>query len=112
MAYQFEIIGVLFAFIMIYLTLLEYKKKRLSRGAMWFWNIFWVAGLLLIVFHYQVNAILPALNIIRALDLYMILAFIFLFAIVFYLFINNKRTESRVEELTRILALKDVKKER
>jgi hypothetical protein len=109
MVYAFEIIGLIFLLGMIYQTYLEYKKKKISKLSLIFWMIVWVGGIFLTIFHYSINRILPALNLVRALDLYMILAFMFLFALVFYLFSKMKKVESRVETLTRILALKPLK---
>jgi hypothetical protein len=109
MVYAFEIIGVLFIAMMVYLTYLEYKRKNLDRIGLTFWNLIWAMGAFLILFHNYVNNLLPELNIVRVLDLYMILSFMFLFALVFYLFIIIKRTEKRVEQLTRIIALKPLK---
>ena len=109
MVYAFEVIGVMFVFVMIYFTYLEYKRKKLTKIGLVFWNLIWLAGIFLVIFHSYVNAILPSLNIFRALDLYMILAFMFLFGMIFYLFIIIKSAENKIEQLTRSLALKPIK---
>ena len=106
MAYQFEIVGILFAFFMIYLTYVQYKRKTIGKYAIYLWAFFWFAGVILILTHRFVNAILPPLNIIRVMDLYMILSFMFLFAVVFYLYIRLNKTTSRLEELARIVTIK------
>ena len=82
---------------MVYLTYLEYRRKRISKPALIFWMIVWIGGVILIIAHQQINTILPTLNIIRAMDLYMILAFMLLFAVIFYLFQIIKNTEKRLE---------------
>lgn len=109
MVYAFEIIGLLFALIMIYLTYLEYKRKRISKFSFCVWSTIWIAGILLIIFHKYTNRILDPLNIIRVLDFYMILAFMLLFTLIFYLFLKNSITEKRMETLTRALAIKPLK---
>jgi len=109
MVYSFEIIGIIFVFIMIYLTYLERKRKLLSKFGFIFWVVIWVIGILLILFHRSANKILDPLNIIRVMDLYMILAFMFLFVLVFYLFVKNRHSERKIEKLTRFLALRELK---
>ena len=74
--------------------------------------LFWIAGISLILFHSFINSFLAPLNIIRVLDLYMILSFIFLFAVIFYLYIRLNKTNLRLEEMARIVALKPVQKVR
>lgn len=110
MVYSFEIIGLIFVLVMIYLTYLESKRKVLSRLSFIFWLFIWIVSIFLILFHEKVNSILTPLNIIRVLDLYMVLAFMFLFALVFYLFIRNKSSEKKIEKLTRFIALTALKK--
>jgi len=110
MVYAFSIVGIIFALIMIYLTYLEYRRKRLTKISFYIWSILWFLAILLVLFHPYVNEILPALNIIRVMDLYMILALMLLFALIFYLFLRNSVTERRLEELTRELALKPLNK--
>mgnify|MGYP001566800714 CR=1 FL=1 len=108
MAYTFEIIGILFLLVMIYLTYIEHKKSRLNKATFTAWLIFWLGGILLIIFHPYVNSIISEINIVRVLDLYMIMAFMFLFALLFYLFVIIKHVEKRVEEVVRRVAMKEL----
>ena len=95
---------------MIYVTYLQYKRKTIGNVALVFWFFFWFAGILLILFHPIINALIDPLNIVRVMDLYMILAFLFLFAAVFYLYIRLNKTNLRLAEMARIVALKPVQK--
>ncbi len=110
MAYMIEIIGVVFILFMAYLTFLEYKKKSINKSEFILWESLWIVSLLLVNFHDYINLFLGAFNVLRVLDLYMILSFMFLFALVFYLFVRNRRTEKRIEELTREIALSSLVK--
>ena len=109
MVYEFEVVGLIFVFVMLYFTYLEYKRSRLTKLGFTFWFVSWIFSFLLIVFHEYINEILPEIRLIRVLDLYMILAFMFLFGIVFYLFVVIKHIEKRIENIIRTLALKPVK---
>jgi hypothetical protein len=106
MAYAFEYIGVFFLLIMIYFSYLVYKKKELTRFGLIFWILLWLGGIFLILFHNYFNYLLSPLNIIRIMDLYMIIAFMILFSLVFYLFVKKRKLEKKLEEITRQIALK------
>jgi hypothetical protein len=106
MVYKFEIIGILFAAIMIYIAYLEFKRKKLSKIELSAWSALWLAGISFIILHNYINLFLQPLNIVRVMDLYAILAFMLLFTIVFYLYLKTKRTENRIQEITRVIALK------
>ena len=109
MVYKIEIIGVIFAVFMIYLTYIEYKKRGINKFELFVWSLLWVAGLLLIIFHNYFNFLLKPLPIFRVFDLYTILAFMFLFTLIFFLYMRNKKTEKRIEEITRAVVLKGLK---
>lgn len=105
----FGIVGIIFLLVMVYLTYVEYKKSRLSRGAFFIWLLSWFSAVVLVIFRDYVNSIILEINIVRVLDLYMILGFMFLFYVVFYLFVIVKKNERRVEELVRKIALSNIK---
>jgi hypothetical protein len=109
MVYAFEVIGLIFLLGMIYFTYLEYQRHKINRYSLMFWIIIWLGGIFLVIFHYSINQVLPTLNIVRALDLYIILAFMFLFSLIFYLFSEIKNLRNRIEIITRTLALKPLK---
>jgi len=94
---------------MIYFTYLNYKRKEISKINFFFWSTLWIAGFFLIVFHKSINKILPEIQIVRVMDLYMILSFLVLFSLIFYIFKIVKRNEKKIEEIARSLALKEIK---
>lgn len=96
----------------MYLTFKEYKRNRLTKTEAILWTFFWIIGSMLIIFHAFLNPLLRPLNLIRILDLYMILSFMFIFFIMFYLYSKVRRVEKRIETITRVLALKNIKKEK
>jgi hypothetical protein len=106
MILNFEIIPLVFILGMIYFTYVSFKKKQLSKPGFLFWNFIWLLCIILILFHPYIKNILSPLNINRVFDLYTILGFLFFFFIIFYLFRQYNRTEKKIEELTRKLALK------
>lgn len=109
MAFTFQIIGVIFAVFMILLSYSAYKKRRFTTLEFVFWCLFWIGGTVLIVARNTFNSILGQLDILRVMDLYMILAFMFLFSLVFWLFLKNSETERRMEKLARAVTLKPLR---
>jgi len=109
MVYKFELIGAVFILFMIYLSYIEYKKRNLSKLEFGLWLFTWFTSIILIFFRSKIMVLLKPLNIPRIFDLYTILAFMFLFVLIFFLYTRNKKTEKRVEEITRVVALKDLK---
>lgn len=109
MVFTFEVVGIIFLLVMIYLTYYERKRKRISHRSFLFWLVVWCGGIILVILNSYANILLTPLSIMRVLDLYMILAFMFFFAIIFYLFKTVKNSERRVEELVRHIALNENK---
>ena len=108
---KFEILAIVFLMIMFYLTFVAYKRNHLSKLSSFFWYAVWILGFIGIAFNKYVNVFLESLDIIRVFDLYTIIGFMFFLFIMFYLFKIVKGNEKRLEELTRILALKSFEKE-
>ncbi len=108
----FEILGIIFLLFMIYITFISYKRKTLSNFSASFWFLIWISGTIALIFSKYLKMILPSLSIYRIFDLYTIIGFMFFLFMIFYLFKIIKRTEKRVEDLTRTLALKSIDKEK
>jgi hypothetical protein len=110
MAFNFIIIPIAFLLIMMYLTYFAYKRNQIKKYGLVFWMLFWVASIFVISFHTYFNPILGALNFSRTFDLYTIIGFMVVLFILFYLFRAIQRIESKIEKLTRELALKPLKR--
>lgn len=108
---NYEILGAIFLLVMIYFTFVAYKRKQLSRPSLLFWTIVWIAGAIAMIFKNILQSLLPVLAVYRIFDLYTIIGFMFFLFMVFYLFRTVKRTEKRVEELTRMMAMKETNKD-
>jgi hypothetical protein len=106
----FELGGILFLILMCYLTFVSYKRKELSKGSSTLWYAVWIISLIGISFNKYFSKFLGGLDISRIFDLYTLVGFMFFLVIIFSLFKSVKRSEVRIEELTRILALKSLKK--
>ncbi|MBS3088404.1 DUF2304 domain-containing protein [Candidatus Pacearchaeota archaeon] len=106
----FEVLAVVFLVIMIYITFTSYKTKRLSKLSALFWFLVWAAGIFGIFLNKKLGLFLESLSIMRVFDLYTIIGFMFFLFIVFYLFRVVKENEKRIEEMVRVLAIKNMQK--
>ena len=109
---SYELIPIIFLLAMMYITIYNYKQGKLAKYGLIFWMVVWAAGILLVAFHQYVNLILNPLNIMRVFDLYTILAFLFVLFVLFFLFRAINRVEKKIEDLARVVAIKNADKKR
>ncbi|MBR9703537.1 DUF2304 domain-containing protein [Candidatus Woesearchaeota archaeon] len=100
-----QLVGVLFALIMLYLTFLYYKRSSYSTKSFVLWIIIWCGFLLATFFPSSLYGLMEELNIERTVDLFVIGGFMFFTVIVFYMFSIIKSLERRIEELVRDVAV-------
>lgn len=105
-----QIIGVLFALIMLYLTFLYYKKNSYSGRSFALWTVIWVGFLLATFFPSTLYLVMEELSIERTVDLFIIGGFMFFAVVIFYLFVIIKGLEGRIEKLVRQVAIELKKK--
>ena len=105
-----QLIGMLFGLFVIYLTFIYYKKRNLNAFELIGWLAVWMGFLFLVLFPHIIDSIIKELNIVRAMDLFMVSAIMLLLGLVFYLYIVVRNNERRVEKIVREIALKEIKK--
>jgi hypothetical protein len=101
-----QIIGIGYIFLMIYLAFLYYKRNNYSTRSFLFWVVVWAFGLLLLLFPESASIITQRLKVARVTDFYLVLGLMFFSIITFLNYAKVKRTEDRVEQLVRSMALK------
>jgi hypothetical protein len=101
-----QAIGVAYLAFMVYLTFLYYKRNNYSIQSFIFWMAIWLLAAVLLLIPNLANVIIPKLQVVRVLDLYLIVGLLFFSAVCFFSYAAVKRTESKVEELVRQVALK------
>lgn len=105
-----QILGVLFALFMLYLTFLHKKRKEFKTTEYVLWVIFWLIFMFISLFPTSLNFIVKSLHISRSLDLLVIVGFLFVILIGFYTYTITRKTQYKVEELVRKIAIKKAKK--
>lgn len=101
-----QLLGVLFALFMIYINFLHYKRKEFTVKEYFFWIITWVVFMIVSVFPGILNPIVESLNLARTMDLLIISGFLFLIAAIFYTYTVVRRTQKKLEDLVRNIAMK------
>ena len=101
-----QIIGILFAFLMIYVSFLNYKRKQFTIKELLFWIVFYM---LLLIVTISPNILDPfvknVLNLSRPLDFFIIAGFLFLTGAIFYTYTIVRRIQSKLEDLIRKIAI-------
>ena len=101
-----QILGVLFGFFMIYYNFLQYKRKEFTIKEYGVWFIFWGAFVILTVFPQVLDPLLATFGIIRTLDFFIIAGFLFLIFVIFYTYVQLRKTQKKLEDIVRNIALK------
>lgn len=101
-----QILGILFGLFMLYFSFLHFKRREFNKSVFLFWGIIWVVFILVSIAPGILNPIASTLNFIRVMDLLVVLGFMFIIGVVFYDFSVIKRTEKKVDELVRTLAIR------
>ena len=105
-----QILGVLFALFMLYLTFVHQKRKEFSSKEYLFWIILWVGFIIVTLFPQVLEPIVESLNLYRTMDLLVILGFIFVVGVLFHNYIALRKTQKKVEVIVRKVAHKEVNK--
>lgn len=100
-----QIIGILFGLLIMYLTFLNYKRKEFTLNEFSFWTIFGTAFIILSVHPGLLDFIVQKINFARTLDMYIVFGFMFLIAATYYTYSITRRTQKKLEELIRKIAL-------
>ncbi len=101
-----QILGILFGLFMMYYTFLQHKRKEFTIKEYSFWFIFWGVFVIITLFPQILDPVLMTLNISRTLDLFIIAGFLFMIFVIFYTYIVVRKSQRKLEEVVRNIALK------
>ena len=106
-----QILGVLFGLAMLYITYDYYRRKGLELKDIAGWVVLWCTFILVILFPAALVFVSKKLNLIRAIDLIMIVSFVVMIYLVFNLYNRIKKIEQNMEKMVEVIALRDAKDE-
>lgn len=104
-----QLLGVIFGLIFSFFTYSNIKKEKLkiSDGVMWI--VIWLLLILVSINPMIIDFIAVDLfKMSRTLDFMIISSFMVMFAVLYYMYLVVKKTESRVEKLVRNIAIEQV----
>ena len=101
-----QIVAILFAFSMIYLAVLAYKRRELGKGEIVSWVVLWTTAVIIVVFPELLRPFAKTILVTRVFDLMTIGGFILVITMVGSAYLRTKRNEKKLEELVRHEALK------
>jgi hypothetical protein len=100
-----QITGFIFALLMMYLSLVHYKKGNLNGMEIGVWLVVWTCVILAIFFPEILRTYALTFAVSRLFDLMVVGAFIVVITLVSASYVRTKKTEKKVEELVRKSAL-------
>ena len=101
-----QILGILFGFVMIYLTFINFKRKEYDAKDFSLWLLVWLFFLFMTIFPKLVYGVMESLEIQRTVDFFVIGGFMFFSVVIFYLYRTVRKNEKKVEEIVRKIALR------
>jgi hypothetical protein len=96
-----QILALLFVIWMTYFSYLHYRRREFSLYEFLFWQIMWVGLTIIVLLPKSVNFVLKTFSISRTFDFVVISGIVILFGITFRNYVLLKRTERKIEDLTR-----------
>jgi hypothetical protein len=102
-----QIVGLIFALIMSYLIFLNFKRKEINIAEFVFWLVIWALFVVLTFAPRIVDPLLQSLHIVRALDFYVIIGFMFLFVFNFAIYRIVRKNDRKVELIVQRIAYRD-----
>lgn len=104
-----QIIGLIFALLMLYITFLHFKRNEFTTNEAGFWTILWIVFLTVTLIPKILDPIVKTLSITRTMDLLIILGFMFLITANFYTYGVVRKTQKKIEGVVREIAIKKAK---
>ena len=107
-----QITGAIFSLLMIYLSIVHYKKGSLNSLEIAVWLSVWILVILAVIFPDIIRTYSMSFAASRVLDLLIAGGFILTISMVTSAYIRVNKLEKRIEDLIRKLALKDSEKKK
>lgn len=105
-----QIISISFAFFMVYITTLHFKRGQVGKTEYLFWILVWIAFVSFALFPRVLDPLLAKIFVTRAMDLLMIGAFMILAYLGYQNHIGIKDVQKRVEKIVSDESKKKAKK--
>ncbi|MEE9525444.1 MAG: DUF2304 domain-containing protein [Candidatus Woesearchaeota archaeon] len=105
-----QILGILFALFMMYLSFMYRKRNEFDSGEYAFWLILWIVFILVTLFPGVLDPITKTLSLPRTMDLIILVGFIFIMGLTFQNYASLRKSQRKMEGLVRRMAFKEKEK--
>ena len=105
-----QLLGTIFAVFMLYVTFLNQKRKEFSPREYGFWLAVWIVFIILTLFPQILSPIVKTLNLVRTMDLFIILGFMLIMGTTFHVYSKIKKMRTKIEKVVREIAIKKADK--
>ncbi|MEM3126729.1 MAG: DUF2304 domain-containing protein [Candidatus Woesearchaeota archaeon] len=109
MVLEIQIIGIIFALVMSYFSFLQLKRKEITGFEFLFWIICWVTIAVIGLFPSILDPLVETFAFARALDLVIVVGFLFLIMITYFNYSAIKKIKKKQETIIREVAFKKAK---
>jgi len=110
MVLEIQIIGIVFALFMTYFSFLQLKRKEITGMEFTFWLSCWLIVVIIALMPSILDPIVETFAFARALDLVIVLGFLFLISITYFNYASIKKMSKKQEAIVREVAFKRAKK--
>ena len=107
MFFGIQILGVLFALFMIYLTYHNFKRNSYNKTSLFLWLGIWLVMLIVVIVPQTVYGVMETLAIQSTADFISLFGLLFFAVVVFYLYTNMSKLQSKMEDLVRAVAIEN-----
>jgi len=105
-----QILGIIFGLLMAYWCFLHYKRGEFGGVQFLFWEVLWLGFIFIILLPKTTDILVQKLSVDRAMDLFIIIGFMFIAFITFYNYMVINKIRQKLEGKIRKEALKDLEK--
>ena len=101
-----QIVGILFALLMLYLTFLHLRRKEFTNKETIFWFGAWTIFLFLAIFPKGFDFLIKnLLSFNRRLDFFIVAGFMFIIGMIFHIYTTIRKLQNKMDKLVRRIAL-------
>ena len=100
-----QVVGLIFGVFMIYYSFLNYKRDEFRGREFGLWVLLWTVLIVVALFPTLLDPIQERFGFIRILDVLIVSGFLFLIATNFYTYTITRKTQRKMEQVVREVAM-------
>ncbi len=106
-----QILGILFALFMFYLTFLYQRRNEFTAKESIFWFSAWMIFALLVIFPTFLEVFVSdVLHFSRMMDFYIVMGFMFIIGMMFHTYTIVRKTQNKIDKVVRKIAIEKQEK--